>query len=480
MFSRFRLGLLLFSVSCLCCTGQAANAQPVSYQITDLGAFDLLSPLTNGKLNLDINNSGQVVMGNYLWTPLTRNGTVGNKVALPVFPGATFAGGFSINNNGWIVGFCRFTDSNGASLRDQAFLWRPNTPNGTTGTIQAIDPPGNPYSLAYGINDAGWVVGYSTAIPGSGGFLWTANGGMQAIAGQDTVWSFTINNAGIIGGASSSVPSLWTSRNARTSLTAPGYSEGFVNSLNDAGQSVGFMFNGNQYQQYDSPGFLWENGTATYITNFAPVDVNNFGQVVGTNSIYHPLLWSRAAGLRDLYSLTGGSYTHAINDYGQIVISSGMGAFLLTPSVGNGVAVTGTISLENYVGSPQPLTFTFRPTNGGAAFSRTVTGAGNFSLFDVPRQGYTVHIKADKWLAKNVSVDTTNGNVSSVTVTLKAGDANNDNFADISNLLLLIGHYNKVAPDIDYFDAADFNGDGANDITDLLLLIGNYNQQGDS
>ncbi len=46
--------------------------------------------------------------------------------------------------------------------------------------------------------------------------------------------------------------------------------------------------------------------------------------------------------------------------------------------------------------------------------------------------------------------------------------------------VLLIGHYNQVAPNAGYSESADFNGDGSNDITDLLLLIGNYNRQGDA
>jgi len=62
---------------------------------------------------------------------------------------------------------------------------------------------------------------------------------------------------------------------------------------------------------------------------------------------------------------------------------------------------------------------------------------------------------------------------------LRAGDANNDNAADLADLLVLLRAYNKVSPNAGYHQAADFNFDGANDILDLLLLIGNYNQMGD-
>jgi hypothetical protein len=63
--------------------------------------------------------------------------------------------------------------------------------------------------------------------------------------------------------------------------------------------------------------------------------------------------------------------------------------------------------------------------------------------------------------------------------TLRAGDTNEDNAVDITDLLTLIGAYNQVAPATSYLEAADFNGDGINDIADLLLLIANYNREGE-
>jgi hypothetical protein len=69
--------------------------------------------------------------------------------------------------------------------------------------------------------------------------------------------------------------------------------------------------------------------------------------------------------------------------------------------------------------------------------------------------------------------------VSGLNATLLAGDVNQDNAVDITDLLALISSYNKVDPDPEYKIAADFNRDGANDITDLLALIANYNKLGD-
>ncbi len=144
------------------------------------------------------------------------------------------------------------------------------------------------------------------------------------------------------------------------------------------------------------------------------------------------------------------------------------------------VTVAGTVALQGCRNSVQPIDFTFR-TAFGTAFTRTATlsAIGGYSLPDIPAGNYTLSVKGAKWLRKNITVNATSG-VINADLQLLAGDANNDNFADIGDLLLLIAHYNQAAPSAGYLDAVDFTCDGTNDIADLLLLIGNYNQQGDS
>ena len=110
--------------------------------------------------------------------------------------------------------------------------------------------------------------------------------------------------------------------------------------------------------------------------------------------------------------------------------------------------------------------------------SVTLTATGTFSLTDIPVGNYTVAVKGAKWLRKTTAVNTSTGVAGNVTLTLPAGDANNDNTVDIADLLLLINHYNQKQGVGNFLSAVDFNCDGANDITDLLLLIGSYNQQG--
>ncbi len=185
-------------------------------------------------------------------------------------------------------------------------------------------------------------------------------------------------------------------------------------------------------------------------------------------------------GSYSLYSLSGTLRDGTVLTNKNLRVRNGTGAsFHINPSTL--VTVSGTIALQSALNSAQPLSFTFRPTTG-SAFTRTITpnSAGSYSFLDIPSGLYTVSIKGTKWLRKNISVDARNGNVTNAIATLLAGDANNDNFADIADLLLLIAHYNQVSPNAGFSDAADLNCDGVNDITDLLLLVANYNKQGDS
>ncbi len=142
--------------------------------------------------------------------------------------------------------------------------------------------------------------------------------------------------------------------------------------------------------------------------------------------------------------------------------------------------ISGNVALQQAVNLAQPMTFEVRAPGGAALFTITQTlgSLGEFS-FVVPSGSYDIAIKGSKWLRSVVSVDASAGDVSGVSASLKGGDANNDNFVDISDLLLLIGAYNQVAPAAGYLDAADFTCDGTDDISDLLVLISNYNQQGD-
>lgn len=145
---------------------------------------------------------------------------------------------------------------------------------------------------------------------------------------------------------------------------------------------------------------------------------------------------------------------------------------------------SGVIQLEGNASAAYPLAFTFTATNAADNFTRTLTpnADGTFFIPNIPGRAYTVGIKGDKFLRQTVSVPFDDGDANPAeypALFLRTGDANNDNFVDIADLLLLINAYNKTAPALGYSEPADFNTDGSNDIADLLLLIGNYNEMGD-
>ncbi len=143
-------------------------------------------------------------------------------------------------------------------------------------------------------------------------------------------------------------------------------------------------------------------------------------------------------------------------------------------------SLTGKILLQQASNLGIPLTFEFRLPNG-SRFTRTEIPdlSGNFRIDNIPSTAYEVAIKGSKWLQKTVNVDLTSGDVSGFNYTLRGGDANNDNVVDITDLLLLIAHYNQSLPSAGYLDLVDFNNDTVDDISDLLILISNYNQLGD-
>ncbi len=148
-------------------------------------------------------------------------------------------------------------------------------------------------------------------------------------------------------------------------------------------------------------------------------------------------------------------------------------------------AIAGTLTLQGIAPAApaQTITFTLHPSDNSGDTVKTASVApnGTFQLSNVPRKNYAIRIKGDRYLAVRVNgVNASGGNVSGVTALLKVGDGNNDNAVDITDLLLLIAHYNQTQGSGDYLSAVDFNGDATNDITDLLLLIANYNQLGDS
>ncbi|QLQ04769.1 MAG: hypothetical protein HZY76_00755 [Anaerolineae bacterium] len=95
----------------------------------------------------------------------------------------------AISNNGKVAGQC----GSGSSAR--GFFWE-------NGVMQSLGTLGGSWSIAYGVNDAGQVVGTSLAGSGySGAFLWQ-NGAMQSLE--------TAGRQRAIGRWQSTTPARWS------------------------------------------------------------------------------------------------------------------------------------------------------------------------------------------------------------------------------------------------------------------------------
>ena len=211
---------------------------------------------------------------------------------------------------------------------------------------------------------------------------------------------------------------------------------------------------------YDLSGFYAVNGTvARWTTTIAP-NANT------PDWKYQPATASVIAKAIHIFCYANSVSTYEIS------------GVYLAPNV-----ISGKVTLEGWRGSPQSVNFQFRPTDGSTGSTQTVPldAAGNFTLTNALPQSYTIAVKGAKWLQRTLAADSTNAPVTNLTVTLLAGDANNDNQVDPTDFSVFVSAYNSDAniPGTGYDPAADFNGDGLVDPTDFGLFVSNYNTQGD-
>jgi probable HAF family extracellular repeat protein len=270
-----------------------------------------------------INDAGRVVgassrtASEYIAT--IWNGT--KPTALASLSGSsTVAVTTGINNSGRVVGFSNLT----AGSNDTAVIWK-----GTTPTALGTLPGTTSGSVAQAINSAGLVAGYSITPRTTYATIWsgttpTALGLLSGSVGSD---AYGINNAGQVVGLSDTVRDNSPQEPAKTASFVP-----------TGGEPLATLWNG------VVPTAL---GTLNGFPISTAFDINNAGQVVGFSiglGLFpdRATFWNKSAAL-DLNKLLNASGigwwlmgANAINDRGEIV---GVGmdpmgrreAFLLTP-----------------------------------------------------------------------------------------------------------------------------------------------------
>lgn len=225
-----------------------------------------------------------------------------------------------INNAGQVVGYSYTSSGNlgnlppGTNVTAQATLW-----NGATPT--ALSTPGG-YSIAWAINSAGQVAGFSA----------TTNTSYPVFA---TLWNGT----------------------TPTSLTT---TAGMVKGINDEGQAVGYSV---AVGDNNAHATLWNGTTPTALnplgSGYATATaINNGGQAVGasttdsTNSISHAVIWNATTTAIDLGTLGGNyvnSYASGINASGAVVgFSKIADAGGEAATIWNGAAPTALAAVAGY------------------------------------------------------------------------------------------------------------------------------------
>jgi len=186
---------------------------------------------------------------------------------------------------------------------------------------------------AYGMNDAGQVVGNWGGVP----VLWEDGDMIELVPGHSG-WAYDVNNSGqVVGEYYDGIPQafLWEDGEV-TILGALGGSGGVARAINDAGQVVGWAGTGGGMHA-----FLYTDGVVSDLGTLGGPEslglgINAAGDVVGRADIDEEpepgqLPIHRAFLHRDgtMTALAGdGSMATDINDLGQIVGTEGWNGFL--------------------------------------------------------------------------------------------------------------------------------------------------------
>ena len=251
-------------------------------------------------------------------------------------------------------------------------------------TFTDIRAPGATWTEAYGINDAGQIVGQDS----NGSFLDTNGtfttvsvpGSASPTGGVTGTWAYGVNNGGQIVGYYNDTYGyshgfLDTDGTYTTFGGVPlGTSNAYAYGINDAGQIVGTKSTAGP-----TSGFLYQNGTFTTISVSPTITwangINNSGQIVGTDqtgSNNGSFLDANGTYTTVSYPLgEGATYARDINDLGQIV------GVYVNSAVNGFVDTSGTFTTVN------------DPIGTGGTWAQGINNAGDIVGFYTAASGET-------------------------------------------------------------------------------------------
>jgi len=316
---------------CACMLAFASPCAAQYYTVFDLGTL----PSGDRGYACGINESGQVVGSS--WT--NRSGSSNNHAVLwdnqtpavdlnmPNPYSATFSTALAINNTGRLTGTAYVNNKPIPVFGD------------TTGNIQPVEmSSAYEYAIPMRLNDTGIAAG--SIYAGGTGYVghaarWDAAGRLQdlgTVPGNDYTRACDINNAGLIVGSASTGYTThavaWNADRFATRLPElPGTSTSEARGVNDLGQIVGSS--GKYPVIWDAYGNPRALPLPTGTSSGHAVRINNCGMVVGEVYKSPPNRWQAAAWTADgtfidLSLLVNAYRTTAsdINDRGEIVGNS--------------------------------------------------------------------------------------------------------------------------------------------------------------
>lgn len=412
-------------------------------------------------------NDGGIVVGTGTTTsfgssPLPLMWTNGVVSQLPLPAGQTLGRANDVNATGLVVG-----SVNGGSS-ELAVIYS----GGTAQIITATGPNGSFMRTAFGVNDAGLVVGNGidpTNAAVNVGMVYDSVSGQMTTVGSlpsmNGALAFDVSNTGhVVGGSmlnqGSSTPFIWTASGGIVAVPLPaGTSQGSARGVNSSGWVVGTASSA-----FAIP-FLYD-GTQTYRIGDLVDPLSGWDFLTNTSS--------SALGISE-----GGIIVGTAVKNGQVR------GYALVP-VPASTQVSGVLTLSGYVG-PRALphaSFELVPTGGGTTVtvSGVTLGSGGAYSFATTASGtYDLYAKASTFLRrKRAGTITLAGSpVSGVDLTLLNGSVDRDNKVDLDDFLILAAAYETAPGDPGYLEDADLNGDESVSLDDFLILAANYEVNGD-